>query len=532
MKPKISLREFLSDPELGGHVMVGDTWRPQRILSIAAMGETLTEPERVTFKQFTGRDREPGRAVREFHTIGGRRTGKTVTKAMNATYLASCCDYSDVLIRGETGVCLCLAQDQRVATQLLNFVESNLNGSPILRQLIVSRTQDAIELSNNIRIEVRPASFRKLRGPTYIAIICDELAFWFTDEGYVNPDIEIIAAARPGLMTTHGPLLTASSPYAKRGVLWDTYKRHYGPNGTPAVLVAKGTTREFNPTIAQEEIDAELERDPIKNRAEYLAEFRSDIEGFVSIDAVQACVAPAVFERVKEHYVSCYAFVDPSGGSSDSMTLAIGHRDLTHKTVVVDALREIKPPFSPEAVVQEFALLCKSYSISKITGDRYAGIWPVEMFAKHGIIYEQSAKPKSDLYVDLLPLINSRRIELLDHAKLVNQLIGLERRTARGGRDLIDHAPGAHDDLANVVAGLASVCNRYGSYDVTYRAFDPDFRDEDLPPLPTPEPPTPPQCNGDWWKRDAARRAQQTSSSADERLRNYYNALDMAFKFR
>jgi hypothetical protein len=36
---------------------------------------------------------------------------------------------------------------------------------------------------------------------------------------------------------------------------------------------------------------------------------------------------------------------------------------------------------------------------------------------------------------------------------LANQLCGLERRTARGGRDSIDHAPGAHDDLANCVAG-------------------------------------------------------------------------------
>jgi hypothetical protein len=43
---------------------------------------------------------------------------------------------------------------------------------------------------------------------------------------------------------------------------------------------------------------------------------------------------------------------------------------------------------------------------------------------------------------------------LLDHPRLVNQLIALERRTARGGRDSIDHAPGgAHDDVVNACAG-------------------------------------------------------------------------------
>jgi len=40
----------------------------------------------------------------------------------------------------------------------------------------------------------------------------------------------------------------------------------------------------------------------------------------------------------------------------------------------------------------------KSYRISKITGDRYAGEWPLERFRKHGISYEPAQKPKSDLY--------------------------------------------------------------------------------------------------------------------------------------
>jgi hypothetical protein len=59
----------------------------------------------------------------------------------------------------------------------------------------------------------------------------------------------------------------------------------------------------------------------------------------------------------------------------------------------------------------------------------------------------------SELYVDLLPFINSRAVDLLDNDRLAAQLVGLERRTARGGRDSIDNAPGRHDDLANAVAG-------------------------------------------------------------------------------
>jgi len=77
----------------------------------------------------------------------------------------------------------------------------------------------------------------------------------------------------------------------------------------------------------------------------------------------------------------------------------------------------------------------------------------------------------------LLPLINSKRVELLDHVKLINQLCSLERRTARGGRDSIDHPPGGHDDLINAVAGLAAVQHEFGSYSLA--GFQPDYHDTD-----------------------------------------------------
>ena len=108
--------------------------------------------------------------------------------------------------------------------------------------------------------------------------------------------------------------------------------------------------------------------------------------------------------------------------------------------------------------------MLKSYGVSKVIGDKYAGMWPVEVFNKLSIAYEQSAAPKSDLYRDLLPLVNSNRIRLLDNAKLISQLCGLERRVARGGRDSIDHGPGSHDDIANAVAGLAATSNKYPGY--------------------------------------------------------------------
>jgi hypothetical protein len=466
MKPRTSLSRALSDPNLLGGVLAGDSWRSWRVLLLAAMGEQLTEDERALFRELTKRDREPTARVEEFVGVIGRRGGKSRAISVIATYIAGLCLHP-ALVPGERGVLLIIAPDQKQADIVIDYIEANFKSSPILRQLIESRTARELRLNNGIDVEVRASDFRRLRGPTYIAVIADEVAFWLSDSS-ANPDSEILNAVRPGLATTGGPLFMISSPYARRGELWRLYNRHFGPTGDPLILVAQGASRTFNPTLSQSIIDRATERDHASAAAEYGAEFRKDIESFVPIEAVRACVSSGIFERAPERGISYHGFVDPSGGSADSFTLAIGHVDRVRSIIVVDALRETKPPFSPETVVNDYALLLKSYSIDRITGDRYAGLWPVEAFGKADIKYEQSAKPKSDLYIDLLPLINSARIALLDAPKLISQLVGLERRTARGGRDSIDHGPGSHDDVANAVAGLAaSLASGTTSYDST-----------------------------------------------------------------
>ena len=77
--------------------------------------------------------------------------------------------------------------------------------------------------------------------------------------------------------------------------------------------------------------------------------------------------------------------------------------------------------------------------------------------------YVPSARTKAELYQAFVPLVNSGRVELLDNPRMKRQLLALERRTSRTGRDLIDHPPGQSDDLANAVAGvvvLASLRNQ------------------------------------------------------------------------
>jgi hypothetical protein len=381
-----------------------------------------------------------------------QKGGKSFILALIAVFLACFRDYRPYLQPGERGTIMVIATDRKQARAIFRYVQGLLTRIPMLSKMIERETADAFDLNNSVTIEIAVASFRTTRGYTIVAALCDEIAFWQTSEDSATPDIEILAALRPGMSTIpNSMMLCSSSPYARRGALWDAHRRWFAKDGAPA-LVWQAATRDMNPAVPQRVIDEAYERDPASAAAEYGAQFRSDIEAFVSREAVEACTDTGQFERPRLGNFRYIAFIDPSGGSADSMTMAIGH--LEDSVAVLDLTREFKPPFSPESVVAEMAKTLKAYGIHRATGDRYAGEWPVEQFRKFGVTYEPYAKPKSDLYRDFLPLVNSRRAALLDNAKLVAQLCSLERRTARGGRDSIDHPPGAHDDLANCVAGV------------------------------------------------------------------------------
>lgn len=171
-------------------------------------------------------------------------------------------------------------------------------------------------------------------------------AFWRTDDS-ANPDTEILRALRPSMAGVDGSLLLAiTTPYARRGEAWKAYKRHYGRDGSP-VLVWQAPTRVMNPLIPESLIEDAFADDPIAAAAEYGAEFRSDIESFVSREALEACVVPGRFELPLVGRVQYSALCDPGGCSRDSMTLAVAHRE--DGAAVLDALREMQPPFSPRA---------------------------------------------------------------------------------------------------------------------------------------------------------------------------------------
>lgn len=464
----ITFAEACRDPELFGDWFEADTWEVWRVIDKALFGEPLDAAELAIFTEITGRTEAPTEPATEGWFICGRRSGKDVKASALATYLATFgaeqMGWLECVVPGETVMVQLIAKDRKQAKVCLGYIKAYFK-KPLLAQMVLKETTEGIELTNGLTIEITTNDVGGTRGPTVAAAVFDEVAFWSSEDS-ANPDKAVYAAVKPAMVTIPGAMLIGiSSPYARRGLLWDKHKRHYGKPGK--TLVVKAPTWRMNPTVKRdgEFLTEAFANDAASAAAEFGAEFRTDVEAFVALEVVEACVAPGVYERGPRHDVTYSAFVDPSGGSQDSMTLAISHHegDADDGLTVIDATREIRPPFSPEGVVKDFCDLLALYGISSVTGDRYAGEWPREQFRKHGVSYEVSEKTRSDLYRDMLPVLNSGRVVLLDDEKVVAQIVGLERRTARGGKDSIDHAPGGHDDIANAVAGAMSSAAQPGA---------------------------------------------------------------------
>ena len=122
------------------------------------------------------------------------------------------------------------------------------------------------------------------------------------------------------------------------------------------------------------------------------------------------------------------AFCDAASGErrgNDAFTVAVAHVEQDH--AVLDVLRAWLPPFNPSGVIAEIADLLKRYGITSVSGDKYAPGFVAEHFRAHGIGYEPSLVDRSALYLELLPLVNSGQVRLLDQPELLRELRGLER---------------------------------------------------------------------------------------------------------
>ena len=437
----------LTDPKLLAPMLPGvadGSWDAWLDVVRALYGMPVEDAER--WRQLT--DRQPlEQALRQAYVLAGRRGGKTAIASSLAVYETALRDWSALAAPGERIVGAVVAADRRQAGQAMRYMVGGLEASPVLRGMIERTTTESVDLAGGVELAVMTASHRSIRGRSFAVLIADELAHWQADG--MNPDVEILRAAEPALALTDGLLLGISTPHRRDGVLYSRYQRNWGRDDAPALVIQAPSTT-MNPRLPQSLVDDALAEDEPAARSEYLAEFRDDLASFVDRTLVESLVSD-VAERPPERGHRYRAFVDVSGGRGDSFTWAIAHNK--GQTAMLDLVREVRPPFNPTEVVARCAEDIQRYRLREVTGDRYAGEWVTEAFGTAGVKYQPSEKNRSELYLDLLPMMTAGQVELLEHDRLVSQLASLERRTRTGGRDSVDHPRNGSDDVANAAAG-------------------------------------------------------------------------------
>ena len=159
--------------------------------------------------------------------------------AVVAVFQALFKDWRPYLSPGERAVVLLVAADREQAKILRRYI-SGILATPVLAHQVRAQTADTIELDGDVVIEVATCSYRSVRGRSVCVALLDEVAFW-RSEISANPDHEVYRAIRPSMASfgSEALLLIASSPYARRGLMYEAYKKFFGqPDPTNLVWQA------------------------------------------------------------------------------------------------------------------------------------------------------------------------------------------------------------------------------------------------------------------------------------------------------
>lgn len=443
-----------------------ETWKPAMVLLKVLSGRRdIDKPGMELFRRCTGLSELPRDRIRECYVVAGRRSGKTTISALLAAYSGLWGGWSKHVKPGEQPRAFCVATNKKQAQVAMNRIKALLRLNPTLRREVSKELSESVELKTGVVVETKPQSFRTVRGFTVGLLILEELAFWRTESESPLRDIEIYNAVTPGMLNIPNSLVVGiTTPFARgQGLLWRKFQEHFGKPGP--VLIWKAPTWVMNLSVTEQQIrDMYFEGlGPAAFAAEYAAEFREDIEGWLPFEIIDRAIAKGrpMLEPVEG--AAYHAFADPSEGlraGADSFTLGIAHSEQRdgERFFICDYVKEHKPPFSPAVVIQDVAATLERYNVKKVTQDRHAVAWISKDLEQLGIEVSVSEKTKSHLYEDFAILANKGVVELPDSERLRLQLLGLQRYLKSGGTVKVDHPGRTHDDYANSVAGAICLC--------------------------------------------------------------------------
>jgi hypothetical protein len=228
-------------------------------------------------------------------------------------------------------------------------------------------------------------------------------------------------------------LVAISTPWARRGLHFDTCEENLGKTGSNK-LVVHAPTRVLNPTLSEART-RELEPDPRRWRREYAAIPGDTDEGFLRRDEILACVDRGVELRppvAGVHYVigADLAF------RRDRAVGVVLHREYRRRDnsppvdlVVVDAVRAWTPqpgaPLRFDRVIDDLAGLARRFGNARIVRDFFSGDAVDSGLRERGVLSRElpmTPAAQAQRFALLAQRIRADTLRLVDHAGLVAEL--------------------------------------------------------------------------------------------------------------
>ena len=171
-----------------------------------------------------------------------------------------------------------IATDRKQARTIFRYVKGFL-AIPMLAPLIEREAAEAIDLTMPSRSDIAVASYLTTRGYTLAAVLCDELASWRSDDA-AERTMRFSSALRPGPARCRCDAALYVVALCRNPGVVDAFRRDDSrATDASGVGLENADADHGAPDVSRRAtIDVAMERDPANAAAEYMAEFRIDVQ--------------------------------------------------------------------------------------------------------------------------------------------------------------------------------------------------------------------------------------------------------------
>ncbi len=350
------------------------------------------------------------------------------------------------------------------------MVRDMLEGSPVLRPMILKGSAEQIEVVNGCVFRSIPSSGRGSRGMAVGFLVMDEAAH-FTDTNGNNSGDQLYQSLSPSIAQFGklGKILLTSSPWIQSGLFFSLYSK--ASKGNLRAYTASEPSWVMNPTLSKDFLEEQkVLLGPEVFAAEYGAQWTNSLSSFLPAEVIDTCVnhERSILLPQDKFKGAYFLSLDPSKGGRDSYVAVIVHYD--NNVLVVDKWHEFgctwndggkKNQVSISEVESWIVQHNEVYGFRKIVLDQYNSQSTIQHLRSQTLNIEEltwTTPTKIQAFTKLRELFTSGSIELYQHSRSVQQLKNLivEYR-ASGSWNVTGGAGVGVDDYCLALAGSALI---------------------------------------------------------------------------